>query len=200
MDRSQPTAADTWDDEPIDRETFMELWDLLLAHPDYEVRPALQIHPSDSAMVKTIETLGYAEETRANLRHAVMFGEDGFEDLTDEQIDILVNHEFAVDSRAEVRDAKRVHVAESTDRSKPPAEGTKTRAVLEAFNPGEVVTCSDVADRVPESVGRYYDAGSMASFVSSLCNRGFVERTESPGKPQKYRLTDYGEEVVRGEF
>lgn len=101
--RSQPTAADSWvDGEPIDFETFVELYDVLQAHGKYKVRPALQIKHDDAAVVKTVDTLANAEETAANLRHKVMMHEAPFVELSDEQIALLAGHDFAADSRDEV--------------------------------------------------------------------------------------------------
>lgn len=103
MRRRKPTAADSWaDGDPIDWATFVELYDVLMAHGQYKVRPALQIKHDEAAVVKTVDTLGYAEETLANLRHLVMFEEAPFRELSDEQIELLAGHEFAADSRDEV--------------------------------------------------------------------------------------------------
>lgn len=191
-DRNQPTAADTWDEEPITRDRLDELLDVLEAHPKYTVRPAVQVSHDDSALVETIETLPNAEETLSNLRAAVMFEEEPFAELTPEQVELLAGHEFAEDSRKAVHE----YAQQSDTKSDPPGEGTDTRAVLEAFEPSEVMTCDDLSHNVPDSIAYDGHAGSVASFLATLCDRGFVERTESSGKPQRYRLTERGEDVL----
>lgn len=87
--RTVRTSADTWDEEPIDRETFEMLFDLLSIHPDYTLRPVIQVSHDDSAVVKTIETLDSAEETLSNLKFDIMAGEGPFGELTDEQQEVL---------------------------------------------------------------------------------------------------------------
>lgn len=90
--RKKDTAADTWDREPIDKETFDELFDLLKYHPDYKVRPVIQVSHEDSAVVKTIETLDNAEVTLGDLRFDVMAAENAFEEDTEELAEIMEKH------------------------------------------------------------------------------------------------------------
>jgi hypothetical protein len=102
--RNPPTAADSWTEgEAVTRDRAEELLDVLEAHPDYEVRPAVQVKHDDSAVVKTIDTLDNAESTLADFRYDIMFSEPPWDELTDEQIELLSGHEFAEDSREEVR-------------------------------------------------------------------------------------------------
>lgn len=106
MSHRKETAADTWENDSIDSETFEALFDVLRAHPEYEVRPALQLKHNDSALVKTIETLFNAETTLTNLKRQVVFEEDPFDELTDRQTELLAGHDFATDTRDEVDDAE----------------------------------------------------------------------------------------------
>lgn len=82
-------AAATWDDEPIDRETWNMLYDLLEYHPKYTVRGAIQTKHDDSAVVKTIETLPNAEETKSELVYRVMSGEEPFDEIDDELEELM---------------------------------------------------------------------------------------------------------------
>jgi hypothetical protein len=104
MSRSPPTAADSWSEgEAITRDAATELLDVLEAHPNYEVRPAIQVKHDNSSLVKTIDTLANAESTMAEFRYDIMFAESPWEELTEHQIQLLQGHEFAEDSRAAVR-------------------------------------------------------------------------------------------------
>lgn len=75
--------------------------------------------------------------------------------------------------------------------SQPPGEGTETRRILEAFNPGEPITSKEVSRRVYGREGK-----AVHSFISTLVDRGFVEKIGKTGNLKKYQLTERGEEVV----
>lgn len=82
-------AAATWDQEPIDRETWNMLYDLLEYHPDYTVRPVIQTKHDNSAIVKTIETLSNAEETKSELVYRVMSEEEPFDEIDEELEEVM---------------------------------------------------------------------------------------------------------------
>lgn len=92
--KRKPTAADTWDRAPIEDDQFEMLWDFLDAHPEYEVRPALQVSHEDSALVKTIETATNSDETLGELKYRAMAGEPPFEKLTPELEAVLEKHDI----------------------------------------------------------------------------------------------------------
>lgn len=83
---------------------FRELFDVLRAHPGYDVRPVIQCSRAGSAIVSSIELRADAESTMSEFRYDVMFKNPPFEELTEEQMELLANHAFAVDSRPELRD------------------------------------------------------------------------------------------------
>ena len=58
---------------------------------------------------------------------------------------------------------------------KPPAEGTKTREVLLAFNGDETLTAYDVSNRVSFSTVKN-DATAVAGYLRTLERRDFIER------------------------
>lgn len=74
----------------------------------------------------------------------------------------------------------------------PPAEGTKTHRVLDAFNVGEPITSKEISRRVYGREGK-----AVHSYISTLMDRGFVERIGKTGNLMRYQLTERGEEVVK---
>lgn len=160
------------------REQFEELLDVLSAHPGYTIRPAVQLSHEDSALVKTIETQVKAEETLANLRHAVMFAEEPFEELTDDQVELLAGHHFAVDSRDEVREYVQSSDAESS-RGGIQMSGTVRSGCPSCDWGGEVVVTHDRTHRYYTHVivedGELFK-GRMCSERTRSKKSGLVER------------------------
>lgn len=76
--RQAPTAADTWDEAPMDIDTAVELIEKLRER-GYEVRPAVQARHPDSAVVKTVETHENAMVTLANIRVDEEYPKEGEE-------------------------------------------------------------------------------------------------------------------------
>ncbi len=65
-DRKATRAADTWDEEPMDEDTALELRDKL-EDRGYETRICVEAKHEDSAVVKTIDNQEDAEQTLFNI-------------------------------------------------------------------------------------------------------------------------------------
>jgi DNA-binding PadR family transcriptional regulator len=76
---------------------------------------------------------------------------------------------------------------------KPPGEGTRTHAVLAAFEPGWQ-TGHEIARRVKWATA----SDSCYSFLGTLKARGFIEVDHSGPGIAQYRLTDRGRDALGG--
>lgn len=74
-DRKATTAADTWDDEPMDEETALELLEKLQSR-DYEARLVVEAKHEDSAVVKTIDNQDDADVTLTNVHVDEEYNDD----------------------------------------------------------------------------------------------------------------------------
>lgn len=66
-DRKATTAVDTWDSEPMDEETVLELLEKLQSR-EYKARLVVEAKHEDSAVIKTIDNQRDADATLANIR------------------------------------------------------------------------------------------------------------------------------------
>lgn len=99
---SPHSPEDTWDDPPIPKVRFDSLFTMLKAHPDYTVRPALQVKHADSALIETIETQDSALTTLQNLLWELEQKNPPFDELTDEQKEWLSETNAARELRPEI--------------------------------------------------------------------------------------------------
>lgn len=65
-DRKATTAADTWDEEPMDKDTAVTLKQKLEQH-GYETRLVVEAKHEDSCVIKTIDNQEDADVTLGNI-------------------------------------------------------------------------------------------------------------------------------------